>query len=150
MRIAVLVVPVMLGACYVAHYQNVSGPFVGTRVTVSCLDVAVTLTQDELAPDPVVSYEFGNSCFHETIVDFSAVHVVATTADGQQVPLSAFDPRGEIKPLQLDALTSGDERIAYRASNPVAMTSVCVDLGGLDAKYPTDPQWRCFGTGGAR
>jgi hypothetical protein len=141
---------VLIAGCYAGHFATITGPFVGTRVSVGCLDVAIALTEDDLAPSPIISYELGNSCFHETMVDFSAVHVVATTADGRQLVLSPFDPRGELKPLQLDAWTAGDERIAYRSDDAFVPTTVCVDLGRLDANHPTDPQWRCLAAGGVR
>ncbi len=147
MRFAVLFA---LAGCYAGHFSTITGPFVGSRASVGCLDVAVTLTEDDVVHDAIISYEFGNRCFHETIVDLGSVHVVATTADGTQVALAALDPRNEIKPMQLDAWTAGDERIAYRSSDVVEPTSLCVDLGRLDASQPTDPQWRCFATGGVR
>ena len=132
MRIAVLFA---VAGCYAGNYQNVTGEFVGTRSTIGCLDVAVTLTDDDLAPRPIIAYQFGNSCMHETIVDFTAVHVLAVNADGRRIALAPYDPRHELRPMQLDAWTSGDERIAYQSTDLAAPpTTVCVDLGRIDAR----------------
>jgi hypothetical protein len=113
--------------------SHLGGPFVGTRASVGCLDVAVALTDDELARAPIVAYEFGNHCSHTTLVDFTAVRVT----DGRR-ELPPIDPRHELRPLHLDAWSSGDERIAYASSTA---GRVCVDLRRLDADHPGPPAW---------
>jgi len=141
-----------LAGCYAGNYSTLTAPFVGSRVTVGCLDVAVALTDDETAPSPVVAYSFGNNCFHQTIVDLSAVRVFGVQADRTRVELAAYDPRRELRPMQLDALTAGSERIAYRSAAAPAPQEVCVDLGRLDADAPPSEQWKCLTMtdGGAR
>lgn len=144
MRTAVLLA---LAGCYVGNYQDLGRPFVGTRSSVGCLDVAVALTDDDLAHSPVVSYQFGNHCSAGTLVDLGAVHVVA---GDQRVALAPIDPRHEIQPMHLDAWSSGDERIAYAPETGAAPTVVCVDLGRLDADHPGPPAWTCLGANGGR
>jgi hypothetical protein len=145
MRLAVLLLAV--AGCYLGHFQNVRSEFVGTRAQVGCLDVAVALTDDATAPPPIVAYEFGNRCSHQTIVDFSAVRVFATGADGARIELRPYDPKSELRPMQLDAFTSGDERIAYQSPWPSPPPVVCVDLSGLDHDHPTPATPTCLGAG---
>jgi hypothetical protein len=134
-----------LASCYAGNFQTLTSPFVGTRAQVGCLDVAVTLTDDALAPPPIIAYQFGNRCAHQTIVDFTAVHVFVTGADGGPIELHPYDPKNELEPMQLDAFTSGNERIAYRAPWEVPPVSVCVDLSGLDHDHPTHVSPTCLG-----
>lgn len=135
----------VLAGCYTGNFQNLASSFVGTRVQIGCLDVAISLTDDAIAPPPIVAYELGNRCGHQTIVDFSAVHVFATGADGARVELRAYDPKTELRPMQLDAYTSGDERIAYQSPWPSPPATVCVDLSGLDHDHPTPTKPTCLG-----
>jgi hypothetical protein len=140
MRAAVVIT---LAGCYAGDYATLTTPFIGTRADVGCLDVTVALTEDNVAPGPIVAYQFGNKCFHQTLVDFTSVRVVATTHEGKQVELRAEDPRGELKPMQLDAWTAGDERIAYNGATGI--DHVCVDLGRFDGNPSAPPMWKCMG-----
>jgi hypothetical protein len=143
MRRAVAVYAFALAGCYAGDYSTLTKPFVGTRASVGCIDVAVALTEDQTAPGPIVAYQFGNHCFHQAMIDFTAVSVVATTHDGTKLELQAHDPRGEIKPMQIDAWTAGDERIAYDTTGQV--DQVCVDLGRFDGNRDAGPYWKCMG-----
>jgi hypothetical protein len=145
MRAAVLFA---LASCYPGGYQTVTSPFIGARASVGCLDVAVALTEDDVAPPPIVAYQFGNHCFHQTIVDLSAVQVTVRTGDGGEIALAARDPRNEIVPMQLDAWSAGVERIAYAMPAGVAARELCIDLGDLDANAPAPPLLRCVALAG--
>jgi hypothetical protein len=134
-----------LTSCYAGNFQTLTSPFVGTHAQVGCLDVAVALTDDAKAPAPIVAYQFGNRCAHQTIVDFTAVHVFVTGAGGSHIELHPYDPKQEIRPMQLDAFTSGDERIAYNALWMSPPVGVCIDLGGLDRDQPTQVSPICLG-----
>src|SRR5512135_1508421 len=113
MRAAILVV---LAGCFYApnSYRGTLSDFTGKRVPLGCLDLAVGLTDDERAPGPVVEYSFGNSCLHAVTVDLSAVHAVVYTDAGAVSEAHAHDPKHELKPLRLDALWYGRERISYQ------------------------------------
>ena len=137
------VIGFVLAGCYAGDYTTITTPFVGTRTSVGCLDVAIAMTDDQTAPGPIVSYQFGNHCLHQAIVDLASVRVMALTRDGARLELHAYDPRGEIKPMQLDAWTAGDERIAY--DTPYPLEKVCVDLGRFDGDLASAPAWTCMG-----
>jgi hypothetical protein len=139
---AVLVSLVLAGCVYSpGSFHGPLAAFPGKRIALGCIDLAVTLTDDRLAPGPIVEYSFGNRCMHAATVDLSAVRAVV---DGHAV--QAFDPRHELKPLRLDALWMGDERIAYRGATTGNV--ICLDVGPL-AQQPS--QWVCLGAqvGGA-
>ena len=144
MRAQFAAIGFVLAGCYAGDYTTVTTPFVGTRANVGCIDVAVAMTEDQTAPGPIISYQFGNHCFHQAMIDFTQVRVVATTRDdAQQIELHANDPRGEIKPMQIDAWTAGDERIAYDTPHP--LEKICVDLGRFDGNPDAVPAWTCMG-----
>ncbi|MBV8762192.1 MAG: hypothetical protein JO257_33180 [Deltaproteobacteria bacterium] len=133
----------VLAGCFYApnSYHGAIAPFPGKRVALGCLDVAVTLTDDARAPGPIVEYSFGNRCMHSTVVDFSSVHVVAYTDAGAATDVHPRDPRHELRPLGLDALWMGSERISYEGA-PTGADVLCVDVGSL-AHEPS--QWVCLG-----
>jgi hypothetical protein len=137
------VVSIALAGCYAGDYTTITTPFVGMRTSVGCIDVAIAMTDDQTAPGPIVSYQFGNHCLHQAMVDLASVRVMALTRDGARLELHAYDPRGEIKPMQLDAWTAGDERIAY--DTPYPLEKVCVDLGRFDGDPAGVAQWKCLG-----
>lgn len=120
------------------------GRFVGVRGQEGCLDVAVAITEDETAPSPIIAYSFGNGCFHQTIVDLAAPRVVAYVGDDNFRVELARDDAGLVKPMQIDALGYGQERIAYKG--PAGMAPIhllCVDLGSIDAHAPHE-DWKCL------
>lgn len=137
---AVLTATLLAACVYVPDsFHGPLAPFPGKRVSLGCIDLAVTLTDDARAVHgPVVEYSFGNRCGHAVVVDLASVHVI----DSAGTLLSAYDPRHEIKPLRLDALWSGSERIEYRGTTT---DTVCVDVGELDRSAPTAPNWVCLG-----
>lgn len=133
----------LLGACYLpGDYSTLSTHFVGSRVQVGCIEIAVALTDDETAPPPIVSYQFGNSCLHQTLIDLSRIRVTGMSAD-TVIELTAHDPRHELRPMRIDALTAGDERIAYDGAAS-ALQEICVDFGQLDPNTPMDNAMRCM------
>jgi hypothetical protein len=140
MRIACALV---LAGCYAGDYSTITTPFVGMRTSVGCIDVAVAMTDDQTAPGPIISYQFGNHCFHQAMIDLASVRVVAQTRDGARLELHPHDPRGEITAMQIDAWTAGDERIAYDTPDP--LEKVCVDLGRFDGDPDGTAQWKCLG-----
>ncbi len=133
----------LLGGCFYApnSYHGAIAPFPGKRVALGCLDVAVTLTDDARAPGPIVEYSFGNRCLHGTLVDFSSVRAFAYSDTGVATELRAHDPSHELRPLGLDALWMGRERIAYDGA-PAGDDVLCVDIGALAHEAS---QWVCLG-----
>jgi hypothetical protein len=133
----------LLGGCFYApnSYHGALTSFAGKRVPLGCLDVAVTLTDDARAPGPIVQYSFGNRCTHETVVDLAAVRVVAYSDTGVATPVHPRDPKHELRPLGLDALWMGDERISYEGA-PAGDDVLCIDVGSI-AHEPA--QWVCLG-----
>ncbi len=75
------------------------------------------------------------------MVDFSSVRAIAYSDAGIATELRAHDPKHELRPLGLDALWMGSERIAYEGA-PAGDDVVCIDVGSL-AHEPT--QWVCLG-----
>ncbi len=128
-------------ACLVAAgcYHYVPGSFAGARpwpgglVALSCLDLAVEVYRTDQVAGPVVAYRFGNHCTHDAIVDLTSVRVIAWDASGRELHLAPYDPRHEIRPLALPALTSGEERIEYDGDFAERdLARVCVYLEALD------------------
>jgi hypothetical protein len=113
--------------------------FVGQRVTVGCLDIAVNRRAD-LAIGPVLGYQFANRCDHATRVDLGAVRVIGRSPQGAGAVLRPYDPRREIRPVALDGRSVGAEALAYPLDR--AMPEVCADAAALAHAAP--PRWLCF------
>ncbi len=133
----------LLAACYAYEPGSFRGreDFPGKRVELGCLDLAVAQIERPEAPGTVVQYTFGNRCDHRVGVDLATVSARGTTASGAQIPLVAFDPRGELRPIEMIARWGGRERIAYRGAEPVV--AVCVDVGGVDQTIARRENWVC-------
>jgi len=132
-------------ACLVAagcmHYEPGSfggaRPWPGGRVALSCLDLAVEVYRSGQVTGAVVAYRFGNHCTRDTIVDLTAARVVAWDTSGRELRLAPYDPRHEIRPLALPALTSGEERIEYNGDFAERdLARVCVYLEAMDRLEP--------------
>lgn len=115
-------------------------PFVGTRSTVSCLDLAIDRRAD-LVDSAVLDYQFGNRCESPTTVDLANVDVIGRARDGTEVRLRPYDPDGELRALRLDGGRYGHEALAYNSSAPI--TQVCVDAASIAHEEPA--RWVCFG-----
>lgn len=113
--------------------------FAGQRATVGCLDIAVERRPD-LSIGPVLAYQFANRCDHAAVIDLGAVSVVGRSAQGRDVRLAPYDPRGEVRPVALDGRNAGAEALAYPADH--AILEICVDAASLVHAAPT---WMCFG-----
>ena len=86
------------------------GGFNGERATVGCLDVAVAGRWSRgPAIAQAVQLDFGNRCDRPVVVDFSALRAFGRDDGGRGHPLRIRDPRGEIRPLSLEARTVGRE-----------------------------------------
>lgn len=135
-----------LGACVVGgcayHADSFTysrDTFRGTYVTVDCLDLAIDRVFDDATGHPVLVYEFGNRCDDPAIVDLASARVFGHTIDGIPIQLVAYDPRGEIRPMRLDARAHGREAIAYPSSEAVGL---CIDAASVT--HTTPPRWLCF------
>jgi hypothetical protein len=126
----------LVPACaYAPHsFVDLGTEFPGARFTTACLDVSVARGQDALAQGALVQYTFGNRCAHAVTVDLASVRV---TGDGQL--LRAYDPKGEIKPLSIDAYWQGKELIEYRGE----ASALCVEVSGIEAEARTAERWVC-------
>lgn len=138
--------PVLCAGCFYqpGSYRALGTPFVGKRVELACLDLAVAQTEDAEALGRVVSYSFGNRCWHEISVDLASIRAVGRYADGVRV-LHPYDPHHELRPLQLDALWKGNEEIEYLAEDGSVPSEMCVDVGGVDRTGDRQETWVCFG-----
>jgi hypothetical protein len=134
-----------MASCFYGGGFSDGSPFVGKRVATECLDLAVTQTEDRLATGPVVAYQFGNRCYHEIHVDLSSVHAVGRYKDGTR-PLKAYDPRHELRSMQLDGWSTGREEIEYLADDAGPPTAICVDVGRIDRSASPTARWLCFGS----
>ena len=133
------------GCIYMPHsYSHLSTPFPGKRVELSCLDLAVGITEDDRAPR-AIEYSFGNRCFHSVVVDLASVRAFGRYPDGHTVELAAYDPKHEIVPLPIDGLWKGDERIEYAAADSAVPAAICVDVGKIDRSGPASEHWVCVG-----
>ncbi len=138
-------VALALSACiYTGSYHDPLGPFPGHRVDLACLDLAVTLTDDQLAPPPIVEYSFGNRCTHSTIVDLPSVRAVGKFADGAVAELTARDPKHELAALPIDGWWHGREEISYASADGRVPSVVCVDVGGVDRSGDGSSRWVCL------
>ena len=131
----------VIGCAYKpGSYAAPARAFDGQRTTVGCLDVAID-RQTDLGSSAVIGYTFGNRCDRPAVVDLAWVSVIGRTADGAEVALVPYDPKGELRALRLDGRSAGAEAIAYPA--PEALGQVCVDVASLAQQTPA--QWICFG-----
>jgi len=152
MRVAL--VCALVGCAYQpGSFAHAPHDFVGQRVTVGCLDIAVERRADLVAGPaigPVLGYQFGNRCDRPAVVDLAAVAVIGRNPQGAGAALRAYDPRHEIRPAALDGRSAGAEVVAYASDAPVA--EVCADAAALAHAAP--PRWLCFaapaGAGGSR
>jgi hypothetical protein len=150
MRVAL--VCALVGCAYqpgsFAHAQH---DFVGQRITVGCVDVAVERRADA-AIGPVLGYQFGNRCDQPALIDLGAVAVIGRDLQGADVVLRPYDPQREIRPAELDGRSVGTEALAYASNRP--LLEVCADAVAL--AHATPPRWLCFtaparaAAGGAR
>jgi hypothetical protein len=142
MRAGIVAVTVLASGCaYKAgSFSHFKAGFAGQRASLGCLDVAVERRPDLPEGGTVLGYSFGNRCERAARIDLRAVRVEGRTFDGQSVVLTAFDPRGEIRPLLLDGKMAGTEALAYHADARLA--EVCVDVAML--ARTEQPQWLCF------
>jgi hypothetical protein len=138
MRIALACV--LLGCAYQpGSFAHASHDFVGQRVTVGCLDIAVERRADLLI-GPVLGYQFANRCDRATRVDLGAVVVIGRDPQGANVALRPYDPRREIRTVALDGRSVGAEVLVYPAAR--TMPEVCADAAALAHAAP--PRWLCF------
>ncbi len=142
------VLAIALSGCFYApgSYHFAASPFPGKRVALRCLDIAVTMTDDDRADGPVVEYSFGNRCTHAATVDLGAVRAIGVDNDGNQTALHAFDPRHELRPLPLDPWFAASEEIMYQPEpGQPAPRVVCVDVGAAEGVDMPATHWVCVG-----
>ena len=142
-RVAIVVgIALAIAACAYkpGSYRAPAREFVGQRTSVGCLDIAVDRRTD-MGSSAVLGYTFGNGCDHSAMIDLAWVNVIGRTAQGAEVTLVPYDPKGELKVVRLDARQAGAEAISYPA--PESLAQVCVDVASLAQTRPA--QWLCFG-----
>ena len=113
---------------------------VGQRTSVGCLDIAVE-RQTDTGSSAVLGYTFGNRCDQPAVIDLAWVNVIGRTADGAEVTLVPYDPKGELAVVQLEGRAAGSRSISYPATDKVGQ--LCVDVASLAQTKPA--QWLCFG-----
>jgi hypothetical protein len=132
-----------LGACayHPGSFSQYGNSFVGQRVTVGCLDLGIARRINRDPNTAVVAYEFGNRCPGPAIVDLARANVIGRTVDGQEVALAPYDPKQEVRALQIDGRMMGKEALAYPSE--VAVVQICVDAASI--AHREGAQWICFG-----
>ena len=150
MRIALASLAVAGCFYYPGSYSFQTQRFVGKRVALPCLDLAVAMTDDEQATAPVVRYSFGNRCTHTTVVDLGAVPAFGIDASGERVALHAYDPRHELRPLPIDGWWRGSENIMYTSDNGVGAgrpwpSTICIDAAAAEPQPAHRESWVCVG-----
>jgi hypothetical protein len=121
-------------------FHSVIQPFDGQQVTIDCLDFAIERQPDLPNGSAVVRFAFGNRCDHPAVVDLGAASVIGHTNDGQEIPLTAYDPRHEIQLLRIDGRAVGKEAIAYPADTPIS--EICVNVATI--AHGAISQWTCL------
>lgn len=113
------------------------------------LDVAFSLGRDfaRIGYDSLLlTIDVGNREARPCAFDLGAVEIAGRTDDGSIVPLHFYDPRREITPRHLDALSS--VRIYVRVDGGVApshVAAVCFDVRALAPDHPrASPDDICF------
>jgi hypothetical protein len=131
-----------LGGCaYQADtFSYAHEPFKGWYVTVDCLDLAIEHRKYKQANRDIISYQFGNRCDDPTTVDLAAARVYGRTDTGDSVALVPYDPKQEIRVMQLDGRSVGREAIEYPTGRQVH--SLCVDAASIAQARPA--RWVCF------
>lgn len=141
-----------LGCAYrPGTFSDGKGTFPGVAATLGCIDLAVARISDTQKQGPVLQFSFGNRCTHAVTIDLASVLVDAHDASGWERELVAYDPRGEIRPLAIDAGLTGRERIEYRDPykpfvDPRTL-SICVDVARVDRSAPGSKRELCVDQG---
>jgi hypothetical protein len=113
--------------------------FVGERVTVGCLDLAVARRPD-MFKQAVIEYSFGNRCDKPEQVDLAYAKVMGRTASGSELRLIPYDPDRQLMAMRVDGRTMGHEALAYSSDEP--LVQVCVDAASIVQRTPE--RWLCF------
>jgi hypothetical protein len=144
--VPVTLVLALVGCAYKpGSFSYSSRTFAGERVTIGCLDLSVDRRAD-MNGDPVLDYQFGNRCDSPVTIDLVNLRVVGRMATGEDRHLRPFDPHGEMRVAQLDALQAGGEAIAYVATEHAEYVQLCVDIAQIErTDKPRDAHWVCFG-----
>jgi len=133
----------LLGCAYQpGSFHSVMQDFSGQQASVDCLDLSVERRPDLPDHSAVVRYAFGNRCDHPVVVDLGGAAIVGRTAAGQQVQLTAYDPRHEIQVLRIDGRAVGREALAYPADTPIS--EICIDAASI--AHGSSAQWMCLAT----
>jgi hypothetical protein len=105
-----------------------------------CVDVGLAVTRLPEATGPIVVFDLGDRCDHSATVDLSAVRVVAHDLQGETVPMVAYDPERQIRPMRIGGRDSGEEWIEYNPVSSIELMSIEVELGNIVPSAPQDAQ----------
>ncbi|MBA3540100.1 MAG: hypothetical protein H0T79_10765 [Deltaproteobacteria bacterium] len=137
-----LVLITLVGCAYKPDsfsYVGKDQHFAGERATVGCLDIAVARRAD-MDGAAILAYEFGNRCDRPTSVDLAYAQVIGRTDAGAEIKLMPYDPKGQMRALQLDGRAYGNEALAYPSETQLAQ--ICVDVASI--AHTTSPKWLCL------
>jgi hypothetical protein len=86
---------------------------------VGCLELwTAPVDSTETAPgDLLVDVRFGNRCDHSVPLDFTRLRL---SVPAGRLVFEPWDPRGELHPARVAALTGGEERIEFHGVSPPA------------------------------
>lgn len=115
----------------------------GERATVGCLDVAVAAHRDA-AIRHAVEVQFANRCDRAVLVDFTALRAEGRGDGGHRFAMLIHDPRGEIRPLELEARTTGREVLEVTSDRAAPSPArMCLDVGRIAGSPDGPPRWLC-------
>jgi hypothetical protein len=141
MRANVAAYLVLAGCAYQpGSFHSVMQEFPGQQATIDCLDLAVERRPDLPNHSGVVRFAFGNRCDHPVIVDLASAAIVGRTEDGQEIPLTAYDPRHEIQLMRIDGRAVGRETLAFPADTTI--NEICIDAATI--AHGSSAQWMCL------
>jgi Transglutaminase-like superfamily len=143
MRAALLAMLVTGCAYYQGSFHDGRDAFVGRRISLECVDIAIAPTQDATAQGQVLEFTFGNHCTSSISIDFSKVAAVGRYADGTR-KLHAYDPNHELRALRIDPGNVAREEISYLADDGSTPTATCVDVDSMESEH-VPAHWLCFG-----
>ena len=149
MRVAMagmaLVTALAAGCAYQAgSFSHAPHTPASKRVSVGCLDLSIERRNNLPDGGAVIDYAFGNRCDGPAVVDLASARVEARTRSGRNLPLTAFDPAGEIRPVEIDGRRTGREALAYHSAGE-ELVEVCVEATSIvRVAEGAPPAWLCF------
>lgn len=125
------------------HFFRTRAPDVASlekQVRLECFTLSAGIIErwaDRL-PGVPLALVLQNDCERTLVIDLRELRVVALDPDGARHPLHAFDPRHELRAVQLAPGAQGQELLDFVAADGprAAWTQVCLDASGVLPREP--------------